>query len=774
MQLKKLLIVLLALSLLSFVGLQVLIFPEIKSCALSSSAISSAISANSIFPLAISCFSLSHLLFFIFPVLFAASLFYRPFFYEFSNFLTTIFSNKKYAITALIIFLSFVFSFYFAPGDVLISDAGQFQAVTFSYLNSIKSFDFPDFTFDFYGGSMQFYYYGPFYFVLSSLVSLVVGNINLGLKLLLFFFHIASAVAFFLFANKLTKNYKMSFIAALAYSLSFEHVAKITIGGRTLLAVIYLLMPLFLLIFEKLIDKSIAKLKSAIFLSFIMAAIFLTSPADAVYVFPLLAVYAFLRFSSLNRFELLKPLSLAFFLFLLLTAFWTIPFFAERQFVSASDRAAYELTPNLAPSSAERLVSWPGFLGISPVYYVGLSLLFLAFFAVTASIKKRGIGLVLSACFLLSLFLTIFYSGRAGPILVFSLAILAVFGVPYMYKFISRKFKISEATFTTLILLIVLIDLLPAVVQPAYADFSYEKNVFDEGLPVNYAGGRVLDLHSNYRTYYPYVSYTNNNIPEVFGILPEGAPRSFAYIASIATGAAQDIYDNNSTLSDTVLQGLFLFNTEYLIIHNQQRGIPADVSFASKRYSFGFERDTEIINLDNSPVILSRSLQCCFTHSLDAEEGFFTKLKFNSRNLDWDYTSSLVSEMGINLETSTADYILTKSHQTLQIEPTKPLVFNIVAQSYSPKKVVMIVNSSSESFARLAYSYYPWLKISVNGEKQLPIQTAMNFVALKLNEGISEIVIEADVSSLRKVLNFISFITLMLLLLLLFLIHFKK
>ncbi len=763
---RKLLVALLLLSLLSMAGIQTFVLPEVKSCAFSSLEISSGLSLSSILPSAISCFSPAYFAFFIFPVAFALLLLHPGFFREFAGFLSGIFSSRKSTVIVLVILLASLFSFFLAPGDAMLSDAGQFQGVTFSYLNSMRQFSFPDFTFDFYAGSMQFYYYGPAYFIATALFSMPFSDVNLSLKLFLFLSQVGAAVAFFFFANRLLRNNSHSFIAAVAYSLIFEHVAKIAIVGRTILAPVYLLLPLLFLSFEKLADGSMRKLAAIIAISLLVSAIFLTSPADSVFILPFFAVYAFLRLLSLGRLHLLKPLAASTFLFLLLTSFWTVPFFLERDFVSGSARAVAEFVPGFS-DYAVRMLEWPGSWGFSQVYYLGVSLLLLSAFAAAFSFRKKGLPLVLSSCLLLSFLFVFFFSGRAATSVVFFLPLLAALGIPRLYSLLSKKFRISVPVFAALLLLVVLVDLAPAAIQPVYADFSYERGMLDATIPYGDGSGRILDLHSNYRTYYPYVSYVGMNVPEVFGIIPEGAPRSFAYAASIASAAAHDVYDTSSALSPGVVQGLFLLNAKYLVIRNEQIGIPADVTFASKRYGFGLERNISVVELNSSPIILSRQLSCCFSHQLDSAESFFTKQGFNSRALYWNYTSSLISAMDVDVSSATASHILSKTANSEFIISSVPLSFSILNYSHSPKRIVAVINASSGAFARLGVSYFPWLKITVNGKRQQPIQTAMNFVAVRVDEGVNEIVVEADISMLRKVMNAVSFAAFIVLLLLL-------
>ncbi len=62
---------------------------------------------------------------------------------------------------------------------------------------------------------------------------------------------------------------------------------------------------------------------------------------------------------------------------------------------------------------------------------------------------------------------------------------------------------------------------------------------------------------------------------------------------------------------------------------------------------------------------------------------------------------------------------------------------------------------------RLAYAYYPFLEVTVNGAAVLPIETADRFIALKLDGGEHAITIEARLSPLRRALLWIALVVLL-------------
>tara|TARA_B110000495_G_scaffold196963_1_gene206544 strand:- start:95 stop:811 length:717 start_codon:yes stop_codon:yes gene_type:complete len=76
------------------------------------------------------------------------------------------------------------------------------------------------------------------------------------------------------------------------------------------------------------------------------------------------------------------------------------------------------------------------------------------------------------------------------------------------------------------------------------------------------------------------------------------------------------------------------------------------------------------------------------------------------------------------------------------------------------ERVHLQVRTDRPCFARLAYAYFPFLEITVNGQPVSFMQTAGRFIALKLDAGEHTITIKAHISPLRRNLLIFSLIVL--------------
>ena len=104
---------------------------------------------------------------------------------------------------------------------------------------------------------------------------------------------------------------------------------------------------------------------------------------------------------------------------------------------------------------------------------------------------------------------------------------------------------------------------------------------------------------------------------------------------------------------------------------------------------------------------------------------------------------------------------------TYKQRPTAQVVSHVVGH----KEVKMKVSVSENCYARLSYAYFPYLHITVDGTPVQPLETAGHFIALPLDAGERDIVIQARLSPLRKNLLYLKLILLSIALGLVFIEH---
>ena len=750
--------ILLAALVVAFVALQLQTIPAAKGCLFEKAAGGAGLGALA------HCFSAKT----IWPVmmLFQAALFLaliEAFYGSLSELFETVLASDKKTIFILAAAVAVLTTFYIARGDVLLGDAYLFHPAAQIFKDAAAQ-GIPHHTFYWYDGSAHFEYYGQLYFALAAAADAVFRDMNFTLKIINWMLHIAAAVAVYLLALELTKSKKASFVAAIAYSVSYEHIARIMLNGRLTNSLTYVLLPLLLLLIEKCVREKTSKTAAVTGLSLTAAALFLNNPGDGIFALIIAAIYAGLRILQTKQPQLLKTAAIAAAFFLLLTSFWAVPFVLEKATVNAGARVGQLTSINFWPGLLKEMVSFPGQRGIAPVYYLGIAQILLAAIAVFNIMKNRKnkalVAVAVAAA--ITLLLIIIQSPRYAPALVLALAVLAGIGSQLLTAGIMAKirgvkllkFITAEQIFLLLMALIIL-DSAAALLQPYYPDFSAEKQFLSEKIPTG-TGFRTIDLQSDRRTFYPSLTYLATRTESVLGSILEGAPKSDNYAAAIVTRAAKEYYDDGTNFSRETLDGLYLLNVKYAVLHPEQIGSNPG-SGRNYRAALGLEKRAVVLQLENSPVIASEKIGRYSNSELEKEENYFLRTKFETRGINYRITDEITKLMKINREKATADEILIKGFVDFEMinqsnNGSSDIELKVVAVETKHAKVKLVVSQNQDAYLQLSYAASPEISVLVDGVKVNYYTTAVETMAIRTTKGEHTIEIIAKPSKLRETL----------------------
>ncbi|MCS7250171.1 MAG: 6-pyruvoyl-tetrahydropterin synthase-related protein, partial [candidate division WOR-3 bacterium] len=158
--------------------------------------------------------------------------------------------NWEYFIFLIAIFLSGYL--FLAPGHPITGDIWPHLVRQKIVYQSIKERFLPFFTFYFYSGYPHLQFYSPLFFFITGLfTSLTFGNLILSLKIVLFILHILSALTIFYYLKKENKNSLLALLGSLGYIVVPWRILYIASFGNSPLSLIYLLLPLIFLYFDK-------------------------------------------------------------------------------------------------------------------------------------------------------------------------------------------------------------------------------------------------------------------------------------------------------------------------------------------------------------------------------------------------------------------------------------------------------------------------------------------------------------------------------------------
>jgi len=153
--------------------------------------------------------------------------------------------GDRVLIAILIVLSAFAAHSFLRPGIPWTGDCWAHLARTQVVYNSLSAFQIPYWDFHIYYGYPFLKFYGPLYYYLAALFSMLVGgNVVWSNNILLFLSHTTSALTMFILVRRLFNNSGAAFIAGLAYVFSFWHLFHIIAMNRYPAALIYVIAPL--------------------------------------------------------------------------------------------------------------------------------------------------------------------------------------------------------------------------------------------------------------------------------------------------------------------------------------------------------------------------------------------------------------------------------------------------------------------------------------------------------------------------------------------------
>ena len=122
---------------------------------------------------------------------------------------------------------------------------------------------------------------------------------------------------------------------------------------------------------------------------------------------------------------------------------------------------------------------------------------------------------------------------------------------------------------------------------------------------------------------------------------------------------------------------------------------------------------------------------------------------------------ALIQNMQINTRNHTCERIFLEGAFPREKRVTMPQI-EVLEHHVWNQRVVLRLKSTAPCFVRLAYAYYPYLRITLNTPPVEPMQTAGGFIALRLESGEQEVVLEPYLSPLRRTLLIVNALLLLI------------
>ena len=712
-----------------------------------------------------------------------------------SVFLCKLSSNSKAMSLFLLLISILITRYYLNPGNVFMGDSETYTVRSWMVAEHLKNMQFPVWSNYWYGGFPLLQFYAPLLFVVIAIFHLIFQDIDLATKLVLWTSHIGSVFVMFYFLREATRNELSSLVGSLAYALVFHRIYIVLYQGDLHLSLVFLLYPLILLIVEKYLNGRVSGRKAFISFTFVTSALILTHHAYAFFGLVFVAVYLLVRVFTWENTWAGKFKTLGFFAFssicaFLVSAFSLVPFILELHEVRGMPKIPFHLLLPEFPSLdaifiiVGTMIRWTPVGHTGNVTYVGVSLIILFILSMGYVVKKRiGVGLGLVVCALLS-FCTLksntMYNVKNFNFLVFFLTALAAYtpdAVRWMlrrtagYVRLDKKWgQLMEGKTALALLALVFVDLGPTTFQSVYNERGNFKEAVYNGLLRLDSSYRVIERRSI--RYDPKKSLRENFDPTKLGIpsvhapvqtplgwFHEGSPRSISYNAEMLKKLQLDLHEG--TISDLSLKGLYLMGVKFVLFRDRYHYFAPPLE-PSPHYSVKnlFVELKEVRPLLVSTKLLHvKDIPNYDAHNIIERGAYFDGEMYAFDTPYYDQiVRPLIEAMNIDLNRGTAgSLILRDDRMPRNTEtPGKELDVRLGDFSVSIDSVTLKYVSSGGGFARLPYSYFPYLDLRVDGEPAPFFRSAMHDIVVPVYSGEHTVRVLGRASPLSRLTFFFS------------------
>jgi hypothetical protein len=665
-------------------------------------------------------------------------------------FLTSIFSSEKKTVWLLVVSSLILVRFYFARGGLSWAGDGSFHLVYASIAaRSLEHGDVPIWTNFFSSGSPYLQFYGFLFFLVTALVNLLVSDLQIALKLVLGASHVFSSVGVYCLVRILCRSRAAGFVGGLAYVLSFWHTQQVLIMGRLPLSLFYAILP-WSFYFVELARIPARRVTSVVAGALSLGLLAFIHPGYAFWTMVFLGLYIAVRLSATKHDRrLVIGHGLLLGLGLMFGAFLTLPMWLER--ANTGLRSGFSLS-HVPDPSWEQFVSWSNYrFLLVPLSeeshhwyggYLGLSLILIALTGLVGILlsgtrrDRRSMlpavgGLTLSVIFVFGYrwrmfqdldVVQVFNAGRYLLFVVFFLAVLVGFGTHFLLRF---KAKTDAPARLPLVLLVILVDLGPTTFQHPYIEEDTPPRLVD---PI--PDYRVLTVTGDVHGPLAHARlYWETGIPSVHGLFSESPLslyqflRPWVEVVSPVFNAVEELREvADRPEKEVVLGGIKLLNIGRVVVFRDQVGHSIPVGERLR-----------------SPVLVAPEI----TH--------YPQTAPPGPETEFPSVTALIEGMGIDLINNTCERIFILDHDGRSDLSTNPRV-QVLEHSVWDQRVRIRVRVSSACYARLAYSYYPYLDVLLNNNRVEPLQTVGRYITLQLDAGEHVIALEPRLSPLRRIL----------------------
>ena len=688
---------------------------------------------------------------------------------------------------------------YLGRGEVFMGDAETHMLRSWMYAEHFKHLDTPTWSNAWYGGFPLLANYAPLYFVTTALLTMLLGDIHVATKLLLWGCHVGSIFVMFFFLRQVTKRNLAALIGAVAYALPFHRLNIVLYQGDLQVAVLWLIYPALFLVAERFLEARTAPRRHFVRLTVLLAVMIVNHHGYAFFGLIFFAIYVTVRLALtsgplVERVKLLTFFAAAEVASLFIGAFLLVPFmFDQAEYRGMPNWAFVMLVPNPRfPLLFLRIFRWAATGSASTVFYMGLSVGVLAGLGSIEAIRRRipsAIGLI--ACALVSLLMVrtrAQYNVKNVDFFVVFLCALTAWGLVAIERMMARRDPAAvagdgggrrAARITAIALGVMLLDLGPTTFQSLYREhYEFKQTMYRRLVNVEHRPYKILERQvANYDPARPpgaFFQSTRVSVPSAYaptqtplGFFHEGAGKSFGYRAEIVKELQKDL--NHGRVSDRSARGLYLLGVGDVLFRDQVQWFTPTLE-RSPNFTV---RDGEIRLTHVTPLVFSTKVIA--TSDIDGypatdliREGRY----FDAQAFDYEATyyrdlvEPVIDRMAIDMDRASADALVARDPaQRVDLGSTADLRATVEGFTTDLKHVEVRYRASGDTAGLLPYTYFPQLDVRIDGQPAPFFRSAFNDILLRLPSGAHVITVKGGAPPMQQRMLWVSAIALLAVLL---------
>ena len=667
---------------------------------------------------------------------------------------------------------------FVAPGHPVTVDAWPHLSRTKMVYEALRDGHSPFWSFMFYSGYPALRFYSPlFYFIGGALALVTRGDVLLALRILLVSLQVLSVCAMFLLLRRRTGDVEAAALGSLVYVFVPWRAYQLGGSANYPQALIYLWLPLMFLFLDRLMAGP--NRRNALMLGLVVALSLLSHvvyAAAAIVFVCLVLLLGFRRSTPGGRAQTpVAHLVFSALTALALSAFFLVPFLAE-------------FRSRVFP---QPLVSVPGpdllsFLGFvlrprgGPGGYFGLSVLSLLMLAIVmiGYGARRRYSLAVTLCLVISL-LCVFVLPRLGAVgsslalnlpperfLIFFLFFAAVLvGVAWP----AWKARVRFLRSYPPLAFVALVELIALDCAPwNLLNHNVPKQRFLAGGPGVYsliAGenhSKILDLTSPvdrvdelWRTSaYPAIGFMFGDLPTPLGPpYHQFAPRSMLYCYPWINAAAADLGGATTrVVSARTRKALALMGVSHVLMYPRWRRLPPTEE--SPRLALflkdGVDWDIRSAGPGAPPYLAFGAtgfgMVLASNHIRPAPAERAVQQWTMRIADDWQ---AVLDSISVNDTLAELSCIPVTARERPDSLPGRPGL-KVASTSIRNQDVTVRLTVSCECFLRVAVSYYPELRVTIDGKAAPFRETKDHFIYLRCPEGTHIVGVTAPLTPVRR------------------------